>query len=145
MMTKEKLNMGIEIDRELIENNVSHAVCAAIANALGDSDELVSKAVKAVVSSYVDTEGRPCSSGSYRATPYLKYLAEQSIKESVKNEIAKMVEENKEQFSQAIRAELNKPSARQQLAAAFIDAVIGAAQHDWKMPVTVSFIRSEDC
>ena len=141
---KETLNMGIQIDKELIENNVSNAVCVAIASALGDKDELIGKAVKAVVSSYVDTEGRPCSSGSYRAIPYLKYLAEQSIKESVKNEIAKMVEENKEQFSQAIRAELNKPSVRQQLAAAFLDAVIGAAQQDWKMPVTVSFTRSEN-
>ena len=141
---KETLNMGIQIDKELIENNISNAVCVAIASALGDKDELIVKAVKAVVSSYVDTEGRPCSSGSYRAIPYLKYLAEQSIKESVKNEIAKMVEENKEQFSQAIRAELNKPSVRQQLAAAFLDSVIGAAQQDWKMPVTVSFNRSEN-
>lgn len=141
---KETLNMGIQIDKELIENNVSNAVCVAIASALGDKDELIVKAVKAVVSSYVDTEGRPCSSGSYRAIPYLKYLAEQSVKESVKNEIAKMVEENKEQFSQAIRAELNKPSVRQQLAAAFLDSVIGAAQQDWKMPVTVSFNRSEN-
>ena len=140
---KETLNMGIQIDKELIENNVSNAVCVAIASALGDKDELIVKAVKAVVSSYVDTEGRPCSSGSYRAIPYLKYLAEQSIKQSVKNEIAKMVEENKEQFSQAIRAELNKPSVRQQLAVAFIDAVIGAAQQDWKMPITVSFNRNE--
>ena len=131
---KETLNMGIQIDKELIENNVSNAVCVAIASALGDKDELIGKAVKAVVSSYVDTEG---------AIPYLKYLAEQSIKESVKNEIAKMVEENKEQFSQAIRAELNKPSVRQQLAAAFIDAVIGVAQQDWKMPVTVSFTHNE--
>lgn len=141
---KEKLNMGIEIDKELIESNVSNAVCAAIANALGNSDELVERAVKAVISSYVDSEGRPCSSGSYRAIPYLKYLAEQSIKESVQSEIAKMVEENKEQFSQAIRAELNKPSVRQQLAAAFLDAVIGTTQQTWKMPITVSFNRHEN-
>ena len=141
---KEKLSMGIEIDKELIESNVSNAVCVAIASALGDKDELIGKAVKAVVSSYVDSEGRPCSSGSYRAIPYLKYLAEQSVKESVKNEIAKMVEENKEQFSQAIRAELNKSSVQQQLAAAFLDAVIGAAQQNWKMPVTVSFDRLEN-
>ena len=84
-LMKETLNMGIQIDKELIENNVSNAVCVAIASALGDKDELIVKAVKAVVSSYVDTEGRPCSSGSYRAIPYLKYLAEQSVKESVKN------------------------------------------------------------
>ena len=71
-------------------------------------------------------------------------LAQQSVKKSVKNEIAKMVEENKEQFSQAIRAELNKPSVRQQLAAAFLDAVIGAAQQNWKMPITVSFDRLEN-
>ena len=141
---KEKLNMGIEIDKELIESNVSNAVCAAIASALGDKEELIGKAVKAVISSYVDSEGRPCSSGSYRAIPYLKYLAEQSIKESVKSEIAKMVEENKEQFSQAIRAELNKPSVRQQLAAAFLDAVIGTTQQTWKMPITVSFNRPDN-
>ena len=85
---KETLNMGIQIDKELIENNVSNAVCVAIASALGDKDELIGKAVKA--------------------------------------------------------AELNKSSVRQQLAAAFLDAVIGAAQQDWKMPVTVSFTRSEN-
>lgn len=140
---KETLNMGIQIDKELIENNASNAVCVAIASALGDKDELIGKAVKAVVSSYVDSEGRPCSSGSYRAIPYLKYLAEQSVKESVTNEIAKMVEENKEQFSQAIRAELNKPSVRQQLAASFMDAILGAAKSGWKIPITVSFKREE--
>lgn len=55
---KETLNMGIQIDKELIENNVNNAICVAIASALGDKDELIGKAVKAVVSSYVDTEGR---------------------------------------------------------------------------------------
>ena len=138
-MVTEKLSMGIEIDKALIEKNVSDAVCVAIANALGDKDELVRKAVRAVVASSVNEKGEPCSSSSYRAQPYLQWVATNAIKDAVSKEITKMIEDNQEAFSAMIRAELNRPAVQDVLAKNFITAILNASLTSWRMPVTVAF------
>ena len=138
-MATEKLSMGIEIDKALIEKNVSDAVCIAIADALGDKTELVRKAVRAVVASSVNERGEPCSSNSYRAQPYLRWLATNAIKDTVSKEIATMIDNNQAAFSAMIRAELNQPAVQDMLAKNFITAILNASQTGWRMPVTVSF------
>ena len=138
-MATEKLSMGIEIDKALIEKNVSDAVCMAIAAALGDKTELVRKAVRAVVASSVDERGEPCASSSYRARPYLRWLATNAIKDTVSKEIATMIDNNQATFSAMIRAELNQPAVQDMLAKNFITAILNASQTGWRMPVTVSF------
>lgn len=136
-MATEKLNMGIEIDKNLIERNVSDTICAAIASSLGDGEELVRKAVQIIVKSYVDDNGRACSSSNYSAKPYLKYLAEKTIENTVKEEVTKMVEENKDAFAKAIREELSKPNVRKQLSNSFISALLEATKSTWRMPITI--------
>lgn len=136
-MATEKLNMGIEIDKNLIEKNVSDTICAAIASSLGDGEELVRKAVQIIVKRYVDDSGRECSSSSYNAKPYLKYLAEKTIENTVKKEVAKMVEENKDAFAKAIREELYKPNVRKQLANSIISAILEVTKSTWMMPITI--------
>lgn len=137
IMATEKLNMGIEIDKKLIEKNVSDTVCAAIASSLGNGEELVRKAVQLIVTSYVDENGRERTSGGYGAKPYLKYLAEQTIKNTVQEEVAKMVEENKDAFAKAIRDELYKPNVRKQPANSFIGAILETTKSTWRMPITI--------
>lgn len=138
-MATEKLSMGIEIDKALIEKNVSDAVCIAIAAALGDKTELVHKAVRAVVASSVDERGEPCASSSYRAQPYLRWLATNAIKDTVSKEITTMIDNNQAAFSATIRAERNQPAVQDMLAKNFITAILNASQTGWRMPVTVSF------
>lgn len=137
-MDTTRLSMGVEIDKSLIEKNVSDAVCAAIANALGDKDKLVKSAVAAVISSYVDSEGRPCKQ-SYYAKPYLQYLSEKTVQEAVRKEMEKIVEENRDLFEQAIRNELRKPQKIEGIANAFIAALLSMGSREWKMPISVSF------
>jgi len=138
-MATEKLSMGIEIDKALIEKNVSDAVCIAIAAALGDKTELVRKAVRAVVASSVDERGEPCASSLYRAQPYLRWLATNAIKDTVSKEITTMIDNNQAAFSATIRAERNQPAVQDMLAKNFITAILNASQTDWRMPITVSF------
>lgn len=138
-MATEKLSMGIEIDKALIEKNVSDAVCIAIAAALGDKTELVRKAVRAVVASSVDERGEPCASSPYRAQPYLRWLATNAIKDTVSKEITTMIDNNQAAFSATIRAERNQPAVQDMLAKNFITAILNASQTGWRMPVTVAF------
>lgn len=107
--------------------------------ALGDKTELVRKAVRAVVASSVDERGEPCASSSYRAQPYLRWLATNAIKDTVSKEITTMIDNNQAAFSATIRAERNQPAAQDMLAKNFITAILNASQTGWRMPVTVSF------
>lgn len=135
----EKLTMGIDVDKAIIEENVTKLVAAAIANALGDKDALIKKAIEEVLSSYVTKEGKPASRTAWGAIPYIDYLARKCVVESVQTQIQAMVEENKDVFVEEIRRQISQKKFRETMAESFLKAVLSKAENEWKMPVTVTF------
>ena len=91
MSEKETLSLGIDIDKSIIEKNITLMVAGAIADALGDKEKLVQMAVEQVLSSYVDSEGRPCKKDSYYARPYIQYIAEKTVEETIRAQIAETI------------------------------------------------------
>ena len=136
---QEKLNFGVAIDKTIIEDNITNLVAASIADALGDKETLVINAVKSIICSYVDRDGKFCKKDSWNATPYLKYLAEKAVVDAAREAMNKAVEENKSAFIDAIKKEISKKKSIDAIAQSFISAMLGATQSTWKMPVTVSF------
>lgn len=135
----EKMSFGIDVDKSLIEQNVTALVAHAIADALGDKEALVQTAVSKVLQSYVNADGTPCSKDAWRSKPFLQYLAEQCVVNTVREEIIKAVEANKEEFRTALKKELSKPKMRESVATSFVNAILTKAENTWNMPVTVEF------
>ena len=135
----EKMSFGIDVDKALIEKNVTALVAHAIADALGDKEALVQTAVSKVLSSYVNEKGAPCGKDDWRSKPFLQYLAEQCVVNTVREEIIKAVEENKEEFRTALKKELSKPKMRESVATSFVNAILTKAANTWSIPVTVEF------
>lgn len=140
----EKMSFGIDVDKALIEQNVTALVAHAIADALGDKEALVQTAVSKVLSSYVNEKGDPCKKDDWRSKPFLQYLAERCVVDTVREEIIKAVEENKEEFRTALKKEISKPKMRETMAASFINAILTDAANTWKMPVKVEFQKPQE-
>lgn len=140
----EKMSFGIDIDKELIEKNVTAMVAHAIADALGDKETLVNNAVAKILQSYVRKDGTPCASSDWNKIPYIQYLANQCVEDTIREELRKAVEENKDAFRKVISKELSKPKTQNQMGAAFIDALLSNATKAWKTPITISFEPPED-
>lgn len=135
----DKLTVGLDLDKNLIEANITKAISAAITTALGDTQTLVNKAVEKILSSYVDRDGKRCERGSYRAMPYLQYVAENCVTAAVQEQMKKAIEDNKQAFEDELKKALSNPKNRKTISGRFVEAMLNAASNSWKMPVTVSF------
>lgn len=140
----EKMSVGIDIDRALIEQNVTNLVASAIANALGDKEEIINMAVNKIIMSYVDESGVPCNRDKWRAKPYLQYLAEQCVIRTVKEQITAYVDENRDQFAEEVKKQLSQKKFRESVAGAFLNQILSCATSRYSMPITVSFKPDND-
>lgn len=140
----EKISTGIDIDKALIEQNVTNLVATAIAKSLGNKEVLVTTAVKQVIASYVKNDGTPCGKDAYNAKPYLNYLADNCIHEVVMAQVKKAIEENREGFELAVKRGLSSPAFMESAASSFLNAVLSCSKGGWRMPLTVSFAKDDD-
>lgn len=99
----EKLSLGVEIEKSMIQDSVTNIVAASIATALGDKEALVAKAVKDVISSYVNLEGKPCKKSDWHAKPYIQYLADRCIVDATRRLIEETVREHQKDFEDAVK------------------------------------------
>ena len=137
-MNNEKMTASFSIDTQYIEGEVNRIVKAAIVSALGNRDEIIKKAIDNTIDSYVDERGNPCKKDSYRAKPYLDYLAEKTVENVVREEMAEVVDENREAFKTEIKKAIEKRKWKNDMAQSFVQMIIDDAKSDWRMPVTVS-------
>lgn len=144
MSEKETYNLGIDIDKDIIESNVTKIVAGAIATALGDKEILVQRAVEKVLTSYVDSDGKPCNRSSYHARPYIQYIAEKVVEDTIRKQIAETIEENKDAFKEAIKKELSKPSVRNKIGSSFIEALLATSKDKWRVPIQIDFEKEKD-
>lgn len=140
----EKMAIGIDIDKALIEKNVTDLVASAIANALGDKEEIVNMAVTKIITSYVDESGAPCSRDKWRAKPYLQHVAEQCVIRTVREQIRAYVDENRAIFAEEVKKQMSQKKFRESMAGSFLNAVLERATSEWKMPISISFEKPKD-
>ena len=136
----EKLSLGVEIEKSMIQDSVTNIVAASIATALGDKEALVAKAVKDVISSYVNLEGKPCKKSDWNAKPYIQYLADRCIVDATRRLIEETVREHQKDFEDAVKKELSSPKFRKSVAESFVEEILNSAKSSWKMPVTVNIL-----
>jgi len=137
------LNLNMKLNPEYLKDSVNDVVQSAIISALGDPEKLVAGAINNIVGSYVNKEGKPCDRNYWGARSYLDYLAEQTVKETVKDCISKSINKNKKQFTEAIFKQLNKSEFRDKVASSFLQQILSCAESTWHMPISVSFEGEE--
>lgn len=143
-MNKEKMTASFSIDAQYIEGEVNRIVKAAIVSALGNRDEIIKKAIDNTIDSYVDERGNPCKKDSYRAKPYLDYLAEKTVENVVREAMAEVVDENRETFKTEIKKTIGKRKFKNDMAQSFVQMIIDDAKSAWRMPVTVSIEKPKE-
>lgn len=136
--------MSLNISQDLIKSAIQEEVKAGIIRALGDPSKIVKDAIASMTDTYVDVNGNITKIGSYRSKPYFDWLAEETVKKTVREEIEKYVNEHREEFANVIRMELGKKTFRNNMAAEFIKTITEAIHRDYKMPITISFNELKD-
>ena len=116
--------MSLNISDDVIKAAIQEEVHAGIVKELGDPSVIVRDAIKTMTNRYVNKEGKFCDKGSWNARPYFDWLAEDIVKNTVKEEIEKYVNENREEFAEEIRKQLKSADFRKNIVASFLQAIV---------------------
>ncbi len=131
--------MSLNISDEVIKAAITEEVRAGIVKALGDPSVIVRDAIKTMTDKYVNSNGEFCRKDSYRAKPYFEWLAESIVVTTVKQEIEKYVNENRDEFAEEVRKQMKDANFKKNVTAAFLQAIVSTTQNEWKMPINISF------
>lgn len=143
-MERSPVNASLSIDAAYIEAEVQKIVKAAIVETLGKKDEIIKKAIDSTIDQYVDSDGKPCRKDSYRAIPFLDYVAKQTVEKVVREAFMEIVEENKDDFKAEIKKQIGKRKWKEDMAQTFIQLILDSAKSEWKMPVSVTLEKPKD-
>ena len=136
--------MSLNISDDVIKAAIQEEVHAGIVKALGEPSVVVRDAIKTMTNKYVNERGEFVGKDNWRAKPYFDWLAEDIVKTTVKEEIEKYVNENREEFAEEIRKQLKSADFRKNIVASFLQAIVKCTESEWKMPIDISFEKSKE-
>lgn len=134
---KNLVGLNLNIDQDLIKESVEEIVRAGIVQALGDPSAIVKKCVDKTINQKVDRDGKP-GRGYSSDIPYLQWLANKTVEDTVRSCITKYIEEHSAEFEAEIMRQLDTKKFKKDTAAAFLQCLADQSTQYYKMSVGVS-------
>ena len=129
------VGIDLNVDNNYLNEAVKSIVMTGIAETL-DKDKIVNGLVKAVLETKVDKEGRISSYSSDNRYTLLEVYVNNIIREIVKEEMKKLVEEKRTKMQEIIRRELNKRATLDKFVDAFISNNLDNLDSNWTVSYT---------
>ena len=137
------VGIDLNVDNNYLNEAVKSIVMTGIAETL-DKDKIVNGLVKAVLETKVDKEGRIISYSSDNRYTLLEVYVNNIIREIVKEEMKKLVEEKRTKMQEIIRRELNKRATLDKFVDAFISNNLDNLDSNWKTKISVEYEKDKE-
>ena len=137
------VGIDLNVDNNDLNEAVKSIVMTGIAETL-DKDKIVNGLVKAVLETKVDKEGRISSYSSDNRYTLLEVYVNNIIREIVKEEMKKLVEEKRTKMQEIIRRELNKRATLDKFVDAFISNNLDNLDSNWKTKISVEYEKDKE-
>lgn len=137
------VGIDFNIDNNYLNEAVKNIVMTGIAETL-DKDKIVSGLVNTVLETKVDERGKISSYSSDNKYTLLELYVNQMIRELVKEEMRKIVEEKRPKMQEIIRKELNKKATIDKFVDAFISNNLDNLDSNWKTEISVKYDKEKD-
>ncbi len=137
------VGIDLNVDNNYLNEAVKSIVMTGIVETL-DKDKIVNGLVKAVLETKVDKEGRISSYSSDNRYTLLEVYVNNIIREIVKEEMKKLVEEKRTKMQEIIRRELNKRATLDKFVDAFISNNLDNLDSNWKTKISVEYEKDKE-
>ena len=137
------VGIDLNIDDNYLNEAVKSIVMTGIAESL-DKDKIVNGLVKTVLETKVDEKGKISSYSSDNRYTLLEVSVNNIIREIVKEEMKKMVEEKRPKMQEIIRRELNKRATLDKFVDAFISNNLDNLDSNWKTKISVEYEKDKE-
>ncbi len=137
------VGIDLNIDDNYLNEAVKSIVMTGIAETL-DKDKIVSGLVNAVLETKVDESGEISSYSRDNRYTLLEVYVNKMIREIVKEEMKKLVEEKRPKMQEIIRKELNKKATLDKFVDAFISSNLDNLDNNWRTKISVEYQKDNE-
>lgn len=137
------VGIDLNVDNNYLNEAVKSIVMTGIAETL-DKDKIVNGLVKAVLETKVDEKGEISSYSRDNRYTLLEVYVNNIIREIVKEEMKKLVEEKRTKMQEIIRRELNKRATLDKFVDAFISNNLDNLDSNWKTKISVEYEKDKE-
>lgn len=137
------VGIDLNIDDNYLNEAVKNIVMTGIAETL-DKDKIVSGLVNAVLETKVDESGEISSYSRDNRYTLLEVYVNKMIREIVKEEMKKLVEEKRPKMQEIIRKELNKKATLDKFVDAFISSNLDNLDNNWRTKISVEYQKDNE-
>lgn len=137
------VGIDLNVDENYLNEAVKSIVMTGIAESL-DKDKIVNGLVKTVLETKVDEKGKISSYSSDNRYTLLEVYVNNIIREIVKEEMKKLVEEKRPKMQEIIRRELNKRATLDKFVDAFISNNLDNLDSNWKTKISVEYEKDKE-
>lgn len=143
--TKNLMGLNLNVDSELMAEAAKEAIIAGVASGLEMKEQLVSEFVKSVLSEQVRVEdGRTRQYSSDKCCSRMEYIVRKAFNEIIKEELAKMLEEQKPVLRDLIRKEFQKKQVQSQFVEMFMKSLTDSITNQYSTIVNLEFKEKRD-
>jgi len=127
----------LSIPKDIIEPIVQANITAAIAGAMGPSGEVMRAAIASILSTKVDSDGKPSSYSHSSHKTWIDWAIGNAIKDAARLAIEEQTESLKESIKQYIASELKKKNSPivKQIADGMLGAVFDPSNLRYRLTV----------
>lgn len=140
-MAENLINLGIS--PEVIKPIVDTHIKALIVDALGGTQDLVSKAVEGFLMTKVNKDNGRVDGSNYNTTTLFNYYFNTLMAESVRESIKEILVENKDQIKEAVKKSLIRKKG-DRFADAVVDCITGTFENNWRSNVKIELSKRDD-
>lgn len=146
-MTESKNLMGLNlnVDSELMAEAAKEAIIAGVASGLQMKEQLIREFVKSMLSEQVRiSDGRTKEYSGDKCCSRMEYIVRKAFNEIIKEELAKMLEDQKPVLRELIRKEFQKKQVQSQFVEMFIKSLTESITNQYRTTVNVEFKKEKE-
>lgn len=137
------VGLNLDIDDNYLAEAIKNTVMTGIVESL-DKDKVVSGLVNTVLETKVDKDGCISSYRSDNTYTLLEVYVNKMIRDVIKEEMKKLVEEKRPKMQEIIRKELNKKATLDKFVDVFISNNLDNLENNWRTKISVEYQKDKE-
>lgn len=136
------MGLDLKVDEKYIGEIVKNVVQASIAEALGAKDELVHTAVKTMLMTKVDKNGKVSNYSNENKFNLIDYYVHSTMTDICKEMALEIIQENREALKAELKRQLSSERSVEAFTKSMIDSTMERLNNEWSPSITVQFDKS---
>lgn len=142
-MSNNIMGLDLKIDEKYIGEVVKGVVQSSIVEALGAKEELVNSAVRSMLLTKVDKNGKVSNYTSDNKFNLIDFYVHQTMTELCKEMALEIIQENRDSIKQELKRQLSSERSVEAFTKSMIDNTIENLESSWRPSIVVKFDKED--